>query len=151
MTKIKDSKGKVVKIVFNKLNFNVAETLDTLKYNIDGTNFGFWSQDKFLQYFVAPADLKIKVAGFIIAAIDSEGFKVSIRLIKLNVPLEKMQGVTADKHIGCYPFVGDGFNNIDAFGSNATGYWEDLSGGEFVFPLWTIILNQIKIFSIKME
>jgi len=135
---LKNADGKVVKSSFMEPNFNVTGTLDTLGGGLAGTNFGFFGQDAFIQYFVAPADMTIKGAGFDISDDEGAANGVSLRLIKLNWTFDDLANVDADLHMGRYPAVGNGYNDVDHLGeNNPTGVWEDLTGGTYPLPPWT--------------
>lgn len=145
---MKNATGLVAKPVFHTLDgIQTTGTLDTLSYPamVGGawnTNFGFFGQDVMFQYFEAPADMIIKAAGFSIS--DDEGTaqggtNISIRLVKFNWTWDELTSIpvgTTGYYMGGYPSDGDGFNDIDYFGEEATGDWVDMSDGEYPTPPW---------------
>jgi len=139
-TKIKTLDGKEAVNAFAKPVFETNGTLDTLSYDdlgIYNVNFGFFGQDVMMQYFEAPADLIIQAAGFTVS--DETGAanaQVSLRLVKLNWTLDQLTSVPAPLYMGFYPSDGDGFNNADFFGEEATGPWGDSTGGAYPLPPW---------------
>ncbi|MBU2505249.1 MAG: hypothetical protein KJ799_00765, partial [Bacteroidetes bacterium] len=128
--------------IFHGINESALSTLDTLYYwkkrgDLWNTDFGFFGQDAMLTWFKAPADLIIKAAGF--SCSDDSGAKngadVGIRLIKLNCSAELLASISTT-YMGYYPSQGDGYNNADYFGENATGDWIDSTGGKYPLPPW---------------
>lgn len=139
VSKLKNAEGREVRNVVAKGVVNPLATPDTLKYSPTGTNFGMFSGNVMFQYFVAPADLTIKGAGF--ACSDDAGAAtatVSLRLLKLNWTYEQLTSFTSEPNIGVYPSENDGLGGIDAFGENATGNWVPAEGlaPEFQLPPW---------------
>ncbi|MCK5086069.1 MAG: hypothetical protein KAQ90_01055, partial [Melioribacteraceae bacterium] len=140
VSKLKTLKGNEIRHVFPPLDFTAIGQEDTLSYfEIDGfrTDFGFLSQDVMLQWFVTPADMTIKAAGF--SCSDDEGAandSVSLRLINLNWTEEQLKAFSSTAYPGYYPSDGDGFNNADFFGEEATGDWisKDINNP---LPPWT--------------
>lgn len=140
-TKISTSRGEVATSVFAKPNQTAAGLADTVTYRKVGgtwnTNFGMFGQDVMFQFFEATADMDIKGIGFTCS--DDAGAAnatISIRLVKLNWTAEQLKSFTAPTRIGYYPADGDGMNNIDPFGEEATGSWVSVNT-DFPLPPWT--------------
>ena len=139
VSKFTKADGQVANNVVVKAVANPQATPDTLTYSPTGTNFGMFSGNVMMQYFVAPADLTIKGAGF--ACSDDAGAAtadVSVRLLKLNWTYDQLISFTAAANIGVYPSEGDGLGGIDAFGEAATGNWTPAAdlAPEFQLPPW---------------
>ncbi len=125
-------------------HFTAAGTLDTLTHvKLGGTwntNFGFFGQDVFLQFFEAPADLIIKAAGFAVTDVTgvAAGSNVSVRLIRTNWSLDQFKAFAGKNFwAGYYEAAGDGFNGVDFFGEEATGPWVDkTANGDIPLPPW---------------
>jgi len=139
--KIKRSDGKVFENQFASKPSNIAGLVDTISYRSFGgtwnTNFGFFGQDEMLQWFEAPADMTIKGIGFTCSDdTGAENATISLRLIRLNWTKEQLKNFSADTEIGYYPSSGDGMNNTDPFGENATGNWVSADENN-PLPPWT--------------
>ncbi len=156
-SKIKRSDGKIFKNQFISTDNSAIYNEDTLTYREVGgtfnTNFGFFGQDALLMWFEAPADIVIKGIGFTCA--DDTGVEnatISLRLVKLNWTKDNLQSYNESKQIGYYPSTGDGFNQVDYFGENATGNWvsndennplppwsnhENPDSNTFIYDLWS--------------
>jgi len=137
--------GRAAKSNFAGYDFTAAGIMDTLTYKdlgIFNTNFGFNGQDVMMQFFEAPADLTIKAMSY--SCSDDEGAlagsTVSLRLIKLNWTLADLKDFADATYQGYYPSAGDGFNNSDYFGEEATGNWisKDI---DHPLPPWTNTAN----------
>ncbi|MFH2031588.1 MAG: T9SS type A sorting domain-containing protein, partial [Bacteroidota bacterium] len=134
-----------------------AGTPDTLRYfdTNFSTNFVFFDQDVIITFFEAPADMIIKSAGFSIAdeSAAANGSEVSIRLIKSNWTMNQIRALRENKYLGYYPSEGDGYNNSDYFGENATGGWIDSTNGVYPtmpwmhedYDLWSDNMNGVSI------
>jgi len=127
VSKLKTFQGEKAQHSFSQIDFTAlgkADTLNYIDYGSFNTNFGFWAQDVMMQWFVTPADMTIKAAGF--SCSDDEGAanaSVSLRLINLNWTEEQLKAFSSTAYPGYYPSDGDGFNNADFFGEEATGDW----------------------------
>ncbi|MFH2029573.1 MAG: T9SS type A sorting domain-containing protein, partial [Bacteroidota bacterium] len=131
--------------------------LDTLRYfdTNFSTNFVFFDQDVIITFFEAPADMTIRAAGFSISddSAAANGSKVSIRLIKSNWTMNQIRALREDKYLGYYPSEGDGYNNSDYFGENATGEWIDSTDGVYPsmpwmhedYDLWSDNMNGVSL------
>jgi len=142
VTKITNFKGVQAKSVFTPMDIDAAGKLDTVNYReLGGTwnvNFGFTGQDIMFTYYQATADMTIKGIGYTCS--DDEGSanaNVALRIIKLNWTIDQLKGFDAATYMGFYPSDGDGYNNADAFGEEATGNWGDSTGGAYPLPPWT--------------
>ena len=141
VSKVTNFKGNLAKSVIAPANFTAAGKLDTINYRPLGgafnTNFGFNGQDVMFTYFEATADMTIKGIGYTVS--DDEGSAnatVSLRLIKLNWTIEDLKAFGAAEYQGYYPSTGDGFNEADYFGEEATGNWVAGAEGQQL-PPWT--------------
>ncbi|MFH2031151.1 MAG: T9SS type A sorting domain-containing protein [Bacteroidota bacterium] len=127
--------------IFHVFEKSALSAIDTLAYAFDyiswSVNFGFFSQDVMLTWYQAPADLTIKAAGFSCSdtSANASGASLGLRLIKLNWTAELLSSISTT-YMGYYPSQGDGYNNADYFGENATGDWIDSTGGKYPLPPW---------------
>jgi Secretion system C-terminal sorting domain len=144
ITKLTNFKGveatSVMAPTLAPINFTAAGALDTLAYRPLGgafnTNFGFFGQDLMFTYFQAEADMTIKGIGYTCSdAAGAANGTVDLRIIKLNWTLDQLKSFQAATKQGNYPSIGDGFNEIDPFGEEATANWvaED---DNFPVPPW---------------
>ena len=140
-SKIESINGATASSVFPTFDYTAAGTADTVTYrNVGGTwntNFGFFGQDYMMMWFEAPADMDIKGMGFTVS--DDAGAAnatVSFRMVRLNWTADQMKQFAAAQHIGYYPSVGDGMNEVDPFGENATGNWVSMDENN-PLPPWT--------------
>jgi Secretion system C-terminal sorting domain len=140
-SKIKRSDGKVFDNQFISSPQNINGVVDTIAYRRQSgsfnNNFGFFGQDAMLMWFEAPADMVIKAIGFTCS--DDTGAvnaSVSLRLIRLNWTKERLKNITSATLIGYYPSIGDGFNEIDMFGEEATSGWVS-KDSNYPLPPWT--------------
>jgi len=144
-TRITTQKGEVLTSAFATPSKVAAGLADTLTYRNNGgtwnSNFGFFGQDVMFQFFVAPADMDIKGIGF--KCSDDAGAAnatISFRMIRLNWTEEQLRAYHAagftGKRQGYYPADGDGMNNIDPFGEEATGSWVS-TDDNYPLPPWT--------------
>ncbi|NOX64431.1 MAG: T9SS type A sorting domain-containing protein [Chlorobi bacterium] len=124
------------------LNINAVGTIDTITYpkmagGAFNVNFVFDGQDVELMWFVAPADLTIKAAGFSVSDIsgNANNSSVSVRLMKLNWTPEQLKTIAAPLYQGYYPSVGDGMNESDPFGDDATAPWV-VGDSTHMLPPW---------------
>ncbi|GMR24824.1 MAG: hypothetical protein BMS9Abin39_0092 [Ignavibacteria bacterium] len=105
-------------------------TIDTLIYDPPwDTNFRFNSQDVMLQWFVAPADLTLKFAGFTTNA-NAGSDQVELKIVRVNWSEADLKNAGTAHH-GWYEATGNGFNDITAFMDNPdiTGSWVSQDGG----------------------
>jgi hypothetical protein len=138
VSKFKRADGQIAKNVVLKATANPQATPDTLSYVTEdwNTNFGFFSGNVMMQYFVAPADLTIKGAGF--SCSDETGSAtadVSVRLLKLNYTYEQLLGIEQNSDFGYYESENDGLGGIDPFGEAATSNWIS-SNPDYPIPPW---------------
>lgn len=130
-TKLTSQKGYVAKSYFPSSsidNLVAAGKLDTIDYRDLGgnfnTNFGFFGQDIMLTWYKAHADMTIKAIGYTLS--DDLGFdftQIQFRLLKLNWAAEDFTAFAGATKQGYYPSIGDGFNEVDPFGEEATANW----------------------------
>ncbi len=117
----------------NSINFS-----DTLSYrylfNGSVSDFGFFSRDIAVQWFIAPASFKIKSIA-ICPYSNPDNTPAEMKIVKLN--WTKSQLDTAGiRNWGYYPAENNGFNNITGFIDNPdrTGDWIDASGNNVPSP-----------------
>lgn len=124
--------------------YSTVDTDDTLHWNVPAdVNFGYFGEDRMIQWFEAPADMVIHAAGYNTAATDDPTLGSTVRLVKLNWTKDQLMnaGVT---NWGYYSASFDG----NANGICATPFdlefdpdndaWVDVSGTgapEFVDPV----------------
>jgi hypothetical protein len=106
------------------------------------SNFGFFGQDWFVQWFVAPADMTINRAGFNVNAVDNPGYSVALKLVTVNWTKDQLENL-GETLWGYYEADGNGFNDITAFQDNSdiTGSYVDVegsgAGSPFGADLWS--------------
>ncbi len=139
VTRITNFQGVQAKSVISPMNIDAAGKADTITYRKLGgtwnTNFGFFDQDVMFTWYEAIADMTIQGIGYTCS--DDEGSAnatVSLRLIKLNWTAEQMKDFEAATAQGYYPSTGDGFNEVDPFGEEATGNWIALDSANMIPP-----------------
>ncbi len=142
VTKITNFNDVQAKSVFSPMGVDAAGKLDTVNYRDLGgawnTNFGFNGQDVMFTWFEAVADMTIQGIGYTCS--DAEGSSnatVSLRLIKLNWTADELKNYAAAEYQGYYPSTGDGFNEVDPFGEEATEPWVSIEGAAKTLPPWT--------------
>ncbi|MCF6270164.1 MAG: T9SS type A sorting domain-containing protein [Melioribacteraceae bacterium] len=141
-TKLIRSDGKEIKSHFvEPINVADGSDYDTLTYRRLGgafnVDFGFNGQDVMIMLFEAEYDMTIEGIGFTCS--DDEGTAnatVELRLIRLNWTKEQLMNFNEATQIGYYPSSGDGFNESDPFGEEATGNWISKDSSNFL-PPWT--------------
>lgn len=110
--------------VFNELN---------LERNI---NFGFFSQDVMVQWYVAPADLYLKAIAFTVS--DGTGFdngnQVKVSVVGTDLTADEIRALSAPTYIGYYP-SDDYMNNRTPFPWFANGDWTPAEEG--MPEVWT--------------
>ncbi|MCH7723159.1 MAG: hypothetical protein IIC76_07450, partial [Bacteroidetes bacterium] len=103
-------------------------TIDTLKIPTDTwtTNFGFFGNDWFMQWFEAPADLDLLQVGFSVFD-NPDAIEVSVKIVSVNWTKDQLMNA-AVLNRGYYEATGNGFNDISAFMDNPdiTGGWTSL-------------------------
>ncbi|MCF6270163.1 MAG: T9SS type A sorting domain-containing protein [Melioribacteraceae bacterium] len=138
-TKLTNLKGKTAKSVFPQMHY-INGVNDTISYRDKGgnfdVNFGFFGQDVMFMWFEAQADMDIKAIGFTCSDDGGQNSSVSMRLIRLNWTKEQLQKYSQPTEIGYYPSIGDGFNESDYFGEEATGDWVSTDSNN-PLPPWT--------------
>ncbi|MCF6269633.1 MAG: hypothetical protein L3J41_07975, partial [Melioribacteraceae bacterium] len=138
--KITNFKGNVLKSVITPINFTAAGKLDTVNYRGLGnfnTPFVFYGQDVMFTYFKVEADMTIKGIGYSNSRDEgAANATIDLRLIKLNWTYDELVAAEAPAYQGYYPSVGDGFNEADYFGEEATGDWI-VADSAHMLPPWT--------------
>jgi hypothetical protein len=88
------------------------------------TEFGFYGQDRMLQWFKAPTDLFLKKVGFAFCGSWSDSIPVELRFIKNNYPEDSLEYLS-NKQYGWYEALGNSYNDITAFldDPDRTGGW----------------------------
>ena len=114
----------------HKNNFNSIYLVDTLIYpgNWD-VNFTIFGQDWLLQWFKAPADLRLKKVGFACYE-NPDSMMAEVKVVKLNWNEQDLINAESLPR-GYYEAIGNGYNNITAFLDNPdrTGDWASLQPG----------------------
>ncbi len=130
-------------VVFKKKSYNTTEgTFDTLSWNVPpSVNFGFFGQDRMVQWFEAPADMTIKGAAFH-TYVNDGAQPASVKLVKLAWTKEQIMNAGVTRW-GYYEAVGNGYNDATAFldDGDRSGDWVDLEGSglgsPFAEDLWS--------------
>ncbi len=145
-TKLIPHNGKSVKNIIvtgNKSNLakGTNDTLSVFK-QLDlprNVNFGFFSQDVMIQWYVAPADLYIHAVGFSVA--DTTGFtngdNVKLLLVKTNLSEDEVKGLLINGEATCLGhYVSDSYMNQQApFPWWGNGEWVPCTEG--IPEIWT--------------
>jgi hypothetical protein len=101
--------------------------IDTLTYN-DGTfntDFLINGQEALMQWYMAPADLIIKKVGFYCTQNPGNN-GAEFKIVKVEWTEDSLLAIL--DNIGYYPALGNGCNDITAFGYDATGPWISQNG-----------------------
>jgi len=87
------------------------------------TEFGFYGQDRMLQWFKAPSDLLIKKAGFAFYS-NWMSADIKFKIVKVNYHEDSLQFMNNELW-GYYEAIGNGYNDITAFldDGDRTGPW----------------------------
>ena len=134
---------KAVKNVFVTGNGTVSAkgTIDTLSVFEElgltrNVNFGFFSQDVMIQWYVAPADLYIKAIAFTVS--DASGFdigdQVKVSIVGTDLTADEIRALSAPTYLGYYP-SDSYFNDRAPFTWFANGDWVPASEG--MPEVWT--------------
>ncbi len=127
------------KVRLKNISENYEQTrlsIDTLSYNVPpSVNFGFFGQDRMVQWFKAPCYLNIKSVGIKFAAIDTANTQVEVKIVKANWSREEFLNAGV-KRWGYYQAEGNGYNNATAFldDPDRTGDWINVSGDSALSP-----------------
>ena len=127
-----------------KKHFNTVQDVDdTLSYDVPhSVNFGFFGQDRMVQWFEAPADMIIKAAGYNTAAVDVENTPAELKLVKVVWTKDQILNAGV-KRWGYYVADGNGYHDATAFldDLDRTGDWVDIegsgAGSPFGNDLWS--------------
>ncbi len=125
---------------------NVLGAPDTLEYRSlfpasGNSNFGFFSRDIGVQWFVAPTQIKVLAVGFTPYE-NTDGAGAEIKIVKFGWTKDQLD-TAAVRNWGYYPAVGNNFNDITGFYDNAdrTGDWVDISNqgvpSPFAEDIWS--------------
>lgn len=137
------TKSTVADKVQKAHNYTAVGTNDTLSWDVPpSVNFGYFGQDRMIQWIVAPADMIIKAAGFNTAATDAETLGSELKLVSSNWTKEQLlaSGVTL---WGYFQADGNGYNDATALPGDLdrTGDWVDVegsgAGSPFGDDLWS--------------
>jgi Secretion system C-terminal sorting domain len=133
--------------IFGQVLFNPDETIDTLGYRDffapTNFNFGFFGQDRMVQWFVAPADMRILSAGVMCVAKDVPETQTSLKLVKFAWTMDEISAISTAQRLGYYEATGNGYNDITAYmgDPDVTGGWVDTDGNAATSPfgedLWS--------------
>jgi len=121
-------------------NTNLDTTWYRNHFNFD-SEVGFTGQESLIQWFEAPADMKIKAFAFTCSRNDST-IGIEFQICKLNYSSEELRNMT-DKRLGYYPGIGNGFNDITALSNYATGSWIPTSDS-MIDPIKEIIWSNFE-------
>ena len=128
---------------FKKSFDGVKDLDDTLSWHVPrSVNFGFFGQDRMVQWFEAPADMIIKGAGYNTAAVDVENTPAELKLVTVNWTKDQILNAGV-KRWGYYVADGNGYHDATAFFDDLdrTGDWVDIegsgAGSPFGADLWS--------------
>jgi hypothetical protein len=118
---------------------------DILRYTFEspGSNFGTFGQDRYIQWYKAPADLIIK--GFAFSCTDVTGVAAGAlfegKIVSVNLSEDVLLNLPVERY-GYYEATGNGYNDITAFLDDAdrTGGWTSINSGDpepFGADIWS--------------
>jgi len=122
--------------VFGDIYLSPDDTPDTLGYRHlfsppPNSNFGFFGQDRMIQWFVAPADMRIISAGVMCVAMDDTTTSAELKLVMFDWTADEIANlVDFPTRLGWYVAEANGYNDITAYldDPDRTGDWVDTSG-----------------------
>ncbi len=125
--------------IFGDIYLNPDDAADTLGYRSffsppPNSNFGFFGQDRMIQWFKAPADMRIVSAGIMCVAKDDTvggGTAAGLKLVKFAWTMDQIQNqVPFPTHLGYYEATGNGYCDATAYldDIDRTGGWVDSTG-----------------------
>ncbi|MCK5705231.1 MAG: hypothetical protein KAI29_28970, partial [Cyclobacteriaceae bacterium] len=135
--------------IFGDVLFDPNDLEDTLSYRdffpaTGSQNFGFFGQAVMIQWFVAPADMRIVAAGVMCVSKDSANTQAALKLVKFAWTLDEISTIETPINLGYYEAVsGGGWFEITAYLDNPdrTGPWVDVTGNGLTSPfghdLWS--------------
>jgi len=135
--------------IFGDIYLSPDDLADTLGYRDifsapPNSNFGMFGQDRMVQWFVAPADMRIISAGMMCIAKDDLTTAASVKLVNFAWTLEQIKNqVPFPTYLGYYEADQNGYNNATAYmdDPDITGGWVDSSGLGLTSPfgsdLWS--------------
>jgi len=130
--KVKTQLKRTDNQVLKPLQFiNTSGLVDTLSYN-DGTfntEIPVTGQEWLLQWYQAPADLRIMALGFYCTA-NPDDLPVEVKLVNVNWTYEQLLSAGTEWW-GYYEALDNGYNDITAFLDNPdrTGGWTSIQSG----------------------
>ena len=136
--------------IFGDIYLSPDDLEDTLGYRqyffSPNSNFGFFGQNIMIQWFEAPADMRILSVGMMCVAKDDTTTAASVKLVKFDWTMDEISNFpwsSAGVYLGYYEAVGGGFSQITAYldDPERTGGWVDSSGVGYDSPfghdLWS--------------
>jgi Secretion system C-terminal sorting domain len=126
--------------IFGDVLFDPNYVQDTISYRQyfapTNFNFGYFGQDRMVQWFVAPADMIIISAGVMCVAKDNADTQVELKLVKFAWTLDEISAIETATNLGYYEATGNGYNDITAYldDPDRTGDWVDVTGNGLTSP-----------------
>jgi Secretion system C-terminal sorting domain len=153
ISKVKNLRSKQISSVTNKafqsiIPLNPSNLVDTFytvtdPYNINsyGSNFGFFGQDRMVQWFQAPADLILHEVWFALysAYAPQANLEVKIVAYQPGITTGDLEFLT-DDWAGWYEATGNGYHDATAFfdDPDRTGAWQSVNRNEtFEHDIWS--------------
>jgi len=141
----KDNKNRNI---FGDIYLSPDDLADTLGYRQfftgQNSNFGFFGQDRMVQWFQAPAEMRIVSVGMMCVAKDDTTTATSVKLVKFAWTMDQIQNqVPFPTYLGYYEAAGNGYNDATAYlnDPDITGGWVDSTGLGLTSPfgddLWS--------------
>ena len=147
--KIPTHRDNLNRNIFGDIYDNPLDLADTLGYRDafsapPNSNFGFFGQDRMIQWFVAPADMRIISVGMMCVAKDDTTTAASVKLVNFAWTLDQIKNqVPFPTYLGYYQAAGNGYNDATAYldDPDITGGWVNNTGLGLTSPfgndLWS--------------
>jgi hypothetical protein len=122
--------------IFGDILLSPDDAPDTLGYRDffsppPNSNFGFFGQDRMIQWFEAPADMRIISAGVMCVAKDDTTTAAGLKLVEFAWTVDQIQNqVPFPTYLGYYEATGNSYNDATAYldDPDRTGGWVDSTG-----------------------
>ena len=113
----------------NTLNF--TDTLWTVADDsLSFTNFGFFGQERMVQWFEAPTNILLKEVGFAFYSAWPPVANIEMKIVVVNYAREDLEYLS-NEWVGSYEAIGNGYHDITAFldDPDRTGPWVPVTPG----------------------
>lgn len=126
-------KDNLKRNIFGDILLSPDDAADTLGYKdlwLTGVRFGFEGEDRMVQWFVAPADMRLISAG-VMCVNNDDTSAASLKLVEFAWTYDELENnVPFPTHLGYYEATGNGFKDATAYldDPDRTGGWVDSTG-----------------------